>query len=56
MNIDELIEKLEKVRKTCTGNNPVWINYNDDEGNNYTRSFQNVDIYLTDSNKVMIEL
>lgn len=57
MTIDELIEKLEKARKMCVGNNPVWISYNDDEGNNYTYSLPNsTDIYLTDSNKVMIEL
>ena len=57
MTIDELIEKLEKVRKMCVGNNPVWINYKDEDDNWSTQSiYVGTSIYLDDVNRVMIDL
>lgn len=57
ITIDELIEKLEKVRKMCAGNNPVWINYRDEDDNWNTQPlYVDTSIYLDDVNKVMIDL
>ena len=58
MTIDELIEKLEKIRKMCVGNNPVWINYYNDEDDDWNTQPLYVDtsIYLDDVNRVMIDL
>lgn len=57
MTIDELIEKLEKVRKMCVGNNPVWISYNDEDDNWNTQPiYVETSIYLDDVNRVMIDL
>lgn len=57
LTIDELIEKLEKVRKMCVGNNPVWINYRDEDDNWNTQPlYASTSIYLDDVNKVMIDL
>ena len=57
MTIDELIEKLEKVRKMCVGNNPVWVNYWDEDDNWYTRPlYVSTSVYLDNANKVMIDL
>lgn len=57
MTIDELIEKLEKARKMCVGNNPVWINYRDEDDNWNTQPlYASTSIYLDDVNKVMIDL